>query len=113
MSEYKENQYAPLQYIEGGMVVDKDGICFCSVFGTIEDQKEIGEMIAYRFNDYDSQRIINDQQEQEIITLRIQNEKLKDALQSASAHLDYCGYGDSWERQGTEGLEEQIKEALS
>ncbi len=39
---------------------------------------------------------------------------LRTALQDASDHLDYCGYGDSWERECAieEGLEKKITEAL-
>ena len=40
--------------------------------------------------------------------------QLADALQAASDHLDYCGYGDPWEQECAEamGLETQIKQAL-
>lgn len=40
--------------------------------------------------------------------------QLADALQAASDHLDYCGYGDNWERECAQalGLETQIKQAL-
>lgn len=42
-------------------------------------------------------------------------ETLQDALQKASEHLDYCGYGDSWERECAEAqkLEDQITAALT
>lgn len=41
--------------------------------------------------------------------------KLFRALTAAQQHLDYCGYGDKWERECAEasGLEEQIKKALA
>lgn len=41
-------------------------------------------------------------------------EALRDALQLASDHLDYCGYGDAWERECAEaaGLEKTISDAL-
>ena len=40
--------------------------------------------------------------------------KLLDALRAASEHLDYCGYGDSWERECAvdSGLIKQIEDAL-
>ena len=46
--------------------------------------------------------------------LKAQNEKLRAALQAAKEHLEYCGYGDKWERECAEAskLEEQIDEAL-
>lgn len=39
---------------------------------------------------------------------------LREALQAAQAHLDYCGYGDKWEREcaAEEKLEEKINDAL-
>lgn len=39
---------------------------------------------------------------------------LREALQEASDHLDYCGYGDSYEREGARGskLPETIAKAL-
>jgi hypothetical protein len=39
---------------------------------------------------------------------------LGDALQSASQHLDYCGYGDKWERECAkeEGLRDKVTGAL-
>lgn len=39
---------------------------------------------------------------------------LYEALAAAKAHLDYCGYGDSWEAECAreERLEEQIQAAL-
>lgn len=42
-------------------------------------------------------------------------ERLRDALESASDHLDYCGYGDSWERECAREakLEEKIRDALA
>jgi len=41
--------------------------------------------------------------------------KLMEALQAASDHLDYCGYGDSWEREcaQSQGLKAKISAALA
>lgn len=41
--------------------------------------------------------------------------ELREALEAASEHLDYCGYGDSWENECAEasGLPEKIASALS
>jgi hypothetical protein len=41
--------------------------------------------------------------------------QIVDALEAASDHLDYCGYGDSWERECAEHqmLPEQISNALA
>lgn len=41
--------------------------------------------------------------------------KLGEALQAASDHLDYTGYGDSWERECARdsGLIVRIEEALA
>jgi hypothetical protein len=38
---------------------------------------------------------------------------LTETLQRASDHLDYCGYGDNWERQCSGTLEADIAEVLS
>ncbi len=35
------------------------------------------------------------------------------ALEAARDHLDYCGYGDSWERQCAEDLPDEIETALN
>ena len=42
-------------------------------------------------------------------------QELVDALEEAKEHLDYCGYGDSWERECAEAskLEETIDSALN
>ncbi len=39
---------------------------------------------------------------------------LGEALCKASDHLDYCGYGDNWERECAveQGLEEEIEGAV-
>ena len=39
---------------------------------------------------------------------------LREALKAAQDHLDYCGYGDSWERECAEiaGLPAQIEKTL-
>jgi hypothetical protein len=41
--------------------------------------------------------------------------ELYDVLKEAEAHLDYCGYGDSWERECAKAsrLEERIAAALA
>lgn len=36
---------------------------------------------------------------------------LSAALEAAHAHLQYCGYGDSWEREGWQKLDKQIVNA--
>lgn len=47
--------------------------------------------------------------------------ELFDLLQAATSHLDYCGWGDSWEREcitddrsypGGKNLEEAIRDAI-
>lgn len=38
---------------------------------------------------------------------------LLQALEAARDHLEYVGYGDDWERQGTESLRDQIDEAIA
>jgi len=42
-------------------------------------------------------------------------EELIDVLEEAEAHLDYCGYGDSWERECavSSKLPEKITSTLS
>ena len=37
---------------------------------------------------------------------------LLDALIDAAGHLEYCGYGDSWERQAMKELRPKIDAAL-
>ena len=41
--------------------------------------------------------------------------ELREALEAASDHLDYVGYGDSWEQECAEatGLEKKINAALA
>ena len=41
--------------------------------------------------------------------------ELLDALKAAKEHLEYCGYGDSWERECAEaqGLQEKIEDAIA
>ena len=52
-------------------------------------------------------------------SMKIDRDKLENiinALKEASDHLDYCGYGDSWERgvnDGDDPLNKKIEEALS
>jgi hypothetical protein len=38
--------------------------------------------------------------------------QLYTALKEAHAHLEYCNYGDEWERSCAEGLDKQIRAAL-
>lgn len=40
--------------------------------------------------------------------------QLLDALKATKEHLDYCGYGDQWEREcaQAQGLEQQIDAAI-
>lgn len=47
--------------------------------------------------------------------LMAQVERLREALQAASDHLDYCGYGDAYEREcaHASGLADQIETALA
>ena len=42
-------------------------------------------------------------------------DRMYNALKLASEHLDYCGYGDSWERESAreQGLEDIITKALN
>ena len=51
---------------------------------------------------------------QKCIELKAKNTELYDALKEASAHLDYCGYGDRYERDCAResGLMEKIEKAL-
>jgi hypothetical protein len=51
----------------------------------------------------------------ELITCRAANEKLLSALKSAQAHLEWIGWGDSYERSCAREsrLEEQINEAIA
>ena len=37
-------------------------------------------------------------------------EKVKRLLMEAYAHLNYCGYGDSWERECSEELRKELDE---
>ena len=41
--------------------------------------------------------------------------RLLDALIDAAAQLDYCGYGDKWERECAEasGLQKKVEEAIA
>lgn len=53
----------------------------------------------------------------EIDRLKEINAELLSALEAAEGHLDYCGYGDSWEREcalhGEPNLPTQIDAALT
>ncbi len=39
-------------------------------------------------------------------------EELTQALQQALDHLDYCGWGDSWERECSENLRRELPALL-
>jgi len=39
-------------------------------------------------------------------------EELAKQLELSKQHLDYCNWGDNWERQGTEPLKNSINKAL-
>lgn len=41
-----------------------------------------------------------------------ERDELKECLQKAQEHLDYCGWGDAWEREGTRPLQDRITAAL-
>lgn len=45
--------------------------------------------------------------------LMVASPKLLAALEAAHAHLNYCGYGDNWERECSEGLDKQITAAIA
>lgn len=51
----------------------------------------------------------------EMLRLRSINAELLEALKAAQQHLDYCGYGDSWEHECAKasGLEKQIDAAIA
>ncbi len=48
------------------------------------------------------------------LELQQQIKILRDALEAAKNHLEYCGYGDRWEREcaSEEGLPQKIEQAL-
>lgn len=37
---------------------------------------------------------------------------LYETLVKAKEHLEYCGYGDSWERECADGLDKEIDAAI-
>lgn len=37
-------------------------------------------------------------------------EKVKRLLKGAYEHLNYCGWGDSWERECSKGLQKELDE---
>lgn len=39
-------------------------------------------------------------------------QRLIDALEASIEHHEYCGYGDSWEREARPGLQKQFNKAL-
>lgn len=51
----------------------------------------------------------------EAVVLKTKIKKLRGALEAAKRHLEYCSYGDHWERECArqEKLEEKIDAALS
>jgi len=50
----------------------------------------------------------------EIESLTAERDRLREALKAASEHLDFCGYGDRYERECaiSQKLDERISEAL-
>lgn len=42
----------------------------------------------------------------------VHSDDLLEALEEAQKHLEYIGYGDAYERDGTEPLKEQIESAI-
>lgn len=50
-----------------------------------------------------------------IPALLAERDALREALQAAQQHLEYCGYGDKWERECAveSNLEERINSALA
>lgn len=49
----------------------------------------------------------------ELTTLRADKAELLSALQEAKGHLEYCNYGDNYEREGTEPLKLQLEQAIA
>lgn len=47
-----------------------------------------------------------------VVELEERNAKLTDALEEAKAHLEFCGYGDSYERESAADLPRLIEDAL-
>ena len=59
---------------------------------------------------------IDDRKDFRITKLEARNARLLAALKRAKDHLEYCGYGDEWERginDGKDQLDKQIKSALA
>ena len=59
---------------------------------------------------------IDDRKDFRITKLEARNARLLAALKRAKDHLEYCGYGDEWERginDGKDPLDKQIKSALA
>lgn len=44
----------------------------------------------------------------ELTSLKEKLRKTEDLLEEAIGHLDYCGYGDTWERQVAQALKEKL-----
>ena len=57
-------------------------------------------------NDYDKE--LFSEKIAEINNLKKENEELKEYFAKAVEHLDYCGWGDSWERECSKELEKEI-----
>jgi hypothetical protein len=47
------------------------------------------------------------------LKVREELNEVRVALKAANDHLEYCNFGDSWEREGTGPLKEQIAKALT
>lgn len=65
-------------------------------------------LVRYGFEPYDTEssaRRVAECAVEDII-------KLRAALKAAGEHLDYCGYGDAWERECSQGLSVTIAKAL-
>jgi hypothetical protein len=64
--------------------------------------------------DYDDERVSCNEQYATIVELEKLVGKLFTALEAAGGHLDYCGYGDRYERECAKDakLPEQVEEAL-
>lgn len=66
-------------------------------------------LVRYGFEPYDTESSARRIAERFATDLKT----VLDALQKASDHLEYCGYGDSWEREGTGPLRQEIAYALA
>ena len=57
-------------------------------------------------NDYDKELFM--EMQIEINSQKKENEELKEYFAKAMDHLEYCGWGDSWERECSVELEKEI-----